>query len=311
MNRTSSITVILLVGLSEDIYVRMVLFVIFYLIYFSTLIGNTILIIVSICDPRLHTPMYFFLANLSFIDVCYSSAIVPNMLGQLITRKRMTFHACQAQLYTFMIFACTETLLLSVMAYDRFVSISFALRYNEIMSKLVCIKLMACCWICGSLLATMDFVFTLKLPFCGHNVVDHFFCELNAIIKMACGDTFSTEMVIFIVGVLAILFPAVVILFSYTRIVVTIVGIRSSEGRYKAFSTCASHLIVVIMGSGAAIFMYMKPVSKSSENQEKYFSVLYTVMPSVMNPIIYSLRNNEVKRALKKVTRTYIFRSKK
>ncbi|XP_078504464.1 olfactory receptor 2D3-like [Lissotriton helveticus] len=308
MNSSSSITGILLVGLSDDIDVRKVLFLIFFVIYLATLIGNIILVIASLCDPRLHTPMYFFLVNLAFIDVCYSSAIVPNMLLQLIARKRMTFSACAAQLYTFLLFACTETLLLSLMAYDRFVSISLALRYNAIMSKSACIKLMACCWIGGCLLAVLDSVFTLTLPFCGHNVVEHFFCELNALIKMTCGDTYSSEMVIFLVGVLSVLFPTVVILFSYTRIVVTIIGIRSSEGRYKAFSTCASHLIVIIMGSGAAIFMYLRPVSRNSGNKDKYFSVLYTVMPSVMNPIIYSLKNKDVKRALKKITRTYIFR---
>ncbi|XP_078504467.1 olfactory receptor 2D3-like [Lissotriton helveticus] len=301
---SSSVTEFLLLGLSQDLHIQMFLFVLFLVVYTATLSGNIILIIASVCTPHLHTPMYFFLANLSFIDVCYSSAIVPNMLLQLIARKRMTFSACAAQLYTFLLLACTETLLLSVMAYDRFVSISLALRYNVIMSKSACIKLMACCWVCGSLLAALDAVFILLLPFCGHNVIDHFFCEPNALVKMACVNTYITEMVILFVGVMVLLIPILVILFSYTRIVVTIVGIRSSAGRYKAFSTCASHLIVVTMAIGPAIFMYMKPTSKNLEKQEKLFSVFYTVMPSALNPIIYSLRNKDVKRALWKLTRT-------
>ncbi|XP_078504471.1 olfactory receptor 2D2-like [Lissotriton helveticus] len=297
----SSVTEFLLLGLSEDPNMQGVLFVLFLVIYVVTVMGNLFLITVCIRDPRLHTPMYFFLANLSFIDICYSSVIVPNLLNQLIVSKNMSFSRCAAQMYTYLLLGCTESMVLAIMAYDRYIAISFPLRYTSIINKFVCVVLMGVCWFSGSVMALLTMVFPLQLPLCGNNVIDHFFCEVMTFLKMACGDTFIAQMMFFVVGTFVLLTPSLFILISYIRIVITIMGLHSSEGRYKAFSTCASHLIVVTMVYGTAIFMHMKPVSKNFDNQEKMLSVFYTVMPSMMNPMIYSLRNKDVKMALYRV----------
>ncbi|KAJ1158966.1 hypothetical protein NDU88_011638 [Pleurodeles waltl] len=213
----------------------------------------------------------------------------------------MSFSRCAAQMYTYLLLGCTECVLLAIMAYDRYIAIVFPLRYTIIISRTVFIKLAIFCWLCGGIMALLDTVFTLQLPLCSNNVIDNFFCEATTLVKMACADSYVAEMVIFSVGIFVLLIPSLVILISYSCIVVAIIRIRSSEGRYKAFSTCVSHLIVVTMTYGTAIFIYMKPVSTSSGNQEKLVSVFYTAMPPMLNPMIYSLRNKDVKSALKKM----------
>ncbi|XP_078504479.1 olfactory receptor 2D3-like [Lissotriton helveticus] len=306
-NRSVS-TNFLLLGLSEDPNVQIVLFVLFFIIYLITVIGNALLITVCVCDSRLHTPMYFFLANLSFVDICYSSVTVPNMLVQLlIVGRRISFAACAAQMYTYLLMGCTECVLLAVMAYDRYVAIAFPLRYTIIMSRSVSIILGVCCWLCGSLMGLLDTLFTIQLPSCGASVINHYFCEATAFLKIVCVDTFIAGMVIFSVGIVVLLIPSFLILFTYIQIVATIMGIHSSEGRHKAFSTCASHLVVVIIFYSTAIFLYMKPVSRDSGNQEKVFSLFYTVTPPMLNPMIYSLRNNDVKMALQKLHRRIFY----
>ncbi|XP_078504480.1 olfactory receptor 2D3-like [Lissotriton helveticus] len=304
----SSVTEFVLLGLTSDPNLQTAFFVLFLVMYTITLIGNTLLITACITEPKLHTPMYFFLVNLSFLDVCYSSVIVPNMLVQFfLVKKTMSFSSCAAQMYFFFLLGITEGVLLAVMAYDRYVAISLPLRYNVIMSKSVCIKLSLFCWLSGSVGGLLDTVFPLTLSFCGHNVIDHFFCEGTAIIKLSCVDTFITEMVMLSVGTYDLLIPSILILISYVCIIIAILKIRSSGGRYKAFSTCASHLIVVTMFYGTAIYMYMKPTSKKSANLDKIVSVFYTVTPPMLNPMIYSLRNNDVKMSLLQVTQRRIF----
>ncbi|XP_078504473.1 olfactory receptor 2D3-like [Lissotriton helveticus] len=298
---SSSITEFLLLGLSEDPSVEVVLFVLFLVIYMVTIMGNLFLITVCVRDPRLHTPMYFFLANLSFIDICYSSVIVPNLLNQLIVSKNMSFSRCAVQMYTYLLLGCTESMVLAIMAYDRYIAISLPLRYTTIINSSVCVILMGVCWLNGSVMALLTMVFAFQLPLCGNNVIDHFFCEVVSFLKMACGDTFIAQTMFFVVGTFVLLIPSLFILISYIRIVITIMEMRSSEGRYKAFSTCTSHLIVVTILSGTTIYMYMKPVSKDFDSQEKMVSVFYTMMPSMMNPMIYSLRNKDVKMALHRV----------
>ncbi|KAJ1158942.1 hypothetical protein NDU88_011614 [Pleurodeles waltl] len=294
----SSVTEFLLLGLSEDPNIQVVLFMLFLVIYLVTIMGNLFLITVCVHDPRLHIPMYFFLANLSFIDICYSSVIVPNLLNQLIMSKIMSFSRCAVQMYSYLLLGCTESMVLAVMAYDRYIAISFPLRYTSIINTFVCVIYTAVCWIIGSVMALLTMVFALHLPLCGNNVIDHFFCEVVTFLKMACGDIFIAQTMFFVVGTFVLLTPSLFILISYIRIVITIMGISSSKGRSKAFSTCASHLIVVTMVSGTAIFMHMKPVSKHDDGQGKMVSVFYTVMPAMMNPIIYSLRNKDVKMAV-------------
>ncbi|XP_069461209.1 olfactory receptor 2D3-like [Ambystoma mexicanum] len=303
----SSVAEFLLTGLSEDPHVQVYLVMLFLVLYMTTLVGNTILITAYATEQRLHTPMYFFLVNLSFLDICYSTVIQPNMLVQFLSvRKSMSFSACVCQMFAYMLPGCTECVLLALMGYDRYVAISFPLRYNIIMSKPVCITMASCCWISGSAMSVLDTVVILLLPFCGRNVIDHFFCEATALLKLACADTFITEMVIFGTGVYGLLMPTFIIILSYVRILIAIMGIRTAAGRYKAFSTCASHLIVVFMFYGTTIFMYMKPSSKKSGYLDKIVSVFYTVIPPMLNPLIYSLRNKDVKMAMQKITRTQL-----
>ncbi|XP_078504482.1 olfactory receptor 5AR1-like [Lissotriton helveticus] len=304
----SSVTEFVLLGLTADPNLQTAFFVVFLLMYTIALIGNTMLITACITEPKLHTPMYFFLVNLSFLDVGYSSVIVPEMLVQFfLVRKTMTFSRCAAQMFFSFLLGITQCVLLAVMAYDRYVAISLPLRYNIIMSKSVCMNLLAFCWLSGCVGGVLDTVFPLTLSFCGHNVIDHYFCEGTAIVKLSCVDTFITEMVMLSVGTYDLLIPSLFIFISYICIIIAILKIRTSAGRYKAFSTCASHLIVVTMFYSTAIYIYMKPTSKKSANLDKIVSVFYTVTPSMLNPMIYSLRNNDVKMALLQVTRRRIF----
>ncbi|KAJ1158971.1 hypothetical protein NDU88_011643 [Pleurodeles waltl] len=304
----SLVTEFLLLGLTADPNVQTFFFVLFLVMYIVTLIGNMILITACITEPKLHTPMYFFLVNLSFLDIFCSSAIVPNMLVQFfLVRKTMSFSRCAVQMYFVFLMGITEGVLLVVMAYDRYVAISIPLRYNVIMNKSVCMKLLVFCWLSGFVGGLLDTVFPLTLSFCGHNVIDHFFCEGAAVLKLSCVDTFATEMVMLSVGTYDLLIPSLLILISYVCIIIAILRIRSLGGRYKAFSTCASHLIVVTMFYSTAIYMYMIPKTKRSTDLDKIISVFYTVTPPMLNPMIYSLRNSDVKMALLQVTRRHIF----
>ncbi|XP_069092574.1 olfactory receptor 2K2-like [Pleurodeles waltl] len=299
----SSIGEFLFVGLSEDPNLQIFLFLLFLVIYIFTVIGNIFMITVCIFEPHFHTPMYFFLSNLSFIDICYSSVIVPNLLNQLIISRRITFSRCAAQMYTYLLMGVTESMLLAVMAYDRYVAISFPLRYTVIISKSVCEIFLGCSWLCGSVFALLTVVFALQLPLCGNNIIDHFFCEATAFVKISCADTSIPQMMFFVIAVFALLTPTLIILISYICIIINIMKISSPEGRYKAFSTCASHLTVVTMVYGSALFLCLKPVSKKADNRDKTASLFYTVIPAMLNPMIYSLRNKDVKLVLKKFVR--------
>ncbi|XP_069092592.1 olfactory receptor 2D3-like [Pleurodeles waltl] len=307
MNNGSLTPEFLLLGLTDDPDLKIILFVLFLVMYILTLIGNSILITAWIRDPCLQTPMYFFLGNLSFLDICFSSAIVPYMLAQLLVRRTISFNMCAAQMYLCLFLGGTECVLLGVMAYDRYVAIIYPLRYTVIMSMSVCITLASCCWLSGSVMSLLDTFYTLQLPLCGSKIINHFFCEVPSLLKMACADVFATEMVIFSAAIFILLIPSVFTAISYTQIIITIVRIRSSEARLKAFSTCASHLIVVTIFYSTAISMYMRPTSKTFENQDKMLSVFYTVTPPMMNPMIYSLRNKNVKMAVQKLIRRQLF----
>ncbi|XP_069092595.1 olfactory receptor 2D2-like [Pleurodeles waltl] len=297
MKNGSYNTEFLLIGLSQDPTVRIFLFVLLLIVYMLTLIGNISLITACVSDLRLHIPMYFFLGNLSLVDICFASVIVPNMMAQLHVRRRISFSGCAAQMYTSLFFGITECVLLAIMAYDRYVAITFPLHYTVIMRISICITLASCCWLCGSVIAFTGTFVTLRLPVCG-STINHFFCDSTALLKMACVDTYVTEMIIFCSGIFVLLIPCLFTAVSYIRIIITVVRIRSSKARFKVFSTCASHLIIVTIFYTTAIYMYMKPLSKNPENWDKLISVFYTVSPPMLNPIIYSLRNKDVKMAL-------------
>ncbi|XP_037377883.1 olfactory receptor 2D2 [Talpa occidentalis] len=297
----TQVTEFLLLGLSDDPYTQQLLFILFLGVYLVTVLGNLLLMTLVQMDSRLHTPMYFFLCNLSLADLCFSTNIVPQALAHLLSRRKViSFPRCAAQLLLFLIFGCTQCALLAVMSYDRYVAICKPLQYPSIMTWRVCVQLAAGSWASGMLVSVVDTTFTLRLPYRGSNSISHFFCEAPALLTLASTDIHTTEMVIFLMGVVILLIPVSLILVSYGHIIVTVIRMKSAAGRLKAFSTCGSHLIVVILFYGSAIVTYMTP--KSSKEQEKLVSVFYAMVTPMLNPLIYSLRNKDVKGALRKVT---------
>ncbi|XP_003919840.1 olfactory receptor 2D2 [Saimiri boliviensis] len=299
INQTQ-VTEFLLLGLSNGLHTQQLLFILFLGVYLVPVLGNLLLMSLVHIDSRLHTPMYFFLCNLSLADLCFSTNIVPQALVHLLSRKKViSFTHCAAQLLFFLIFGCTQCALLAVMSYDRYVAICDPLRYPSIMSWKACVQLATGSWTSGILVSVVDTTFTLRLPFRGSNSITHFFCEAPALLILASTDTHRSEMAIFLMGVMILLIPVFLILVSYGHIIVTVVKMKSTVGSLKAFSTCGSHLMVVILFYGSAIVTYMAP--KSSKQQEKLVSVFYAMVTPMLNPLIYSLRNNDMKGALRKV----------
>ncbi|XP_046494109.1 olfactory receptor 2D3 [Equus quagga] len=289
-------------GLSQDWQTQILLFVFFLSIYLLTVIGNLLIIILIFMDTQLHTPMYFFLRNLSFTDLCFSTSIVPQLLVHFMVKKKtISFLGCMTQIIVFLLVGCTECALLAVMSYDRYVAVCKPLHYSTIMTQQMCLQLTIGSWVSGALVSLVDATFTFQLPYGGQNIINHYFCEPPALLKLASADTYSTEMAIFAMGVLILLAPVSLILVSYWNIISTVIQMQSGEGRLKAFSTCGSHLIVVVLFYGSGIFTYMRPNSKTTKEQDKMISVFYTVVTPMLNPIIYSLKNKDVKRALRKL----------
>ncbi|XP_034346239.1 olfactory receptor 2D3-like [Arvicanthis niloticus] len=300
-NQTYVVEFILL-GLSENPKVQILLFCIFLIIYFLSVFGNLLIIILIQIDSGLHTPMYFFLKNLSFADLCFSTSIVPQMLAHFLSKKKtISFIGCSLQIVVFLLAGCTECALLAVMSYDRYVAVCKPLHYSTIMTQRVCFQLAVVSWIIGTFACSVDSAFTLCIPYRGQNVINHYFCEPPALLKLASADTYNAEMALFLVGVIILLAPVSLILVSYGNIISTVIRMQSREGRLKVFSTCGSHLTVVVLYYGSGIFAYMRPNSKTMSEKDKVVSVFYSVMTSMLNPIIYSLRNKDVKGALGKL----------
>ncbi|XP_051835666.1 olfactory receptor 2D2-like [Antechinus flavipes] len=296
-NRTW-VTEFLFLGLSDDPQTQLLLFLLFLIIYLVTALGNLLLIILVITDSKLQMPMYFFLCNLSVADFCFSTSIVPQALVHMMTkRKIISFMGCAAQLFLFLIFGCAGCALLSVMSYDRYLAIRDPMHYPLIMTKKLCIQMALGCWVSGVLVSIMDTTFTLQVPYQGNNKIAHFFCEAPALLALGSADTHRAETVIFLMGVIILLLPVSLILFSYGSIIVTVIRMKTTSGRLKAFSTCGSHLIAVTIFYVSAIMTYMTP--KSSKEQGKLVSIFYAVIVPMLNPLIYSLRNKEVKRAFR------------
>lgn len=289
-------------GLSSQPKMQLVLFVMFLFFYLLTVAGNVIIITVIQIEPRLHTPMYFFLTNLSFLDICYTSTNVPKMLSNMVGKKKKTipFFSCAAQMFFSLSFGMIECVLLGVMAYDRYVAICQLLHYIVIMNQITCVQLATISWFSSFLSSVVINIFTLSLPYCGPNVLNHFFCEVPSILRLACTDTSFTEMVVFIFSIIIVFIPFLLIIVSYTQILLSVLRMQSASGRQKALSTCASHQTGVVLFYGTAIFMYMRPQSKSSRAGGKIIVVFYTVIPPMLNPLIYSLRNQDVKGALRR-----------
>ncbi|XP_069799062.1 olfactory receptor 5A2-like [Dendropsophus ebraccatus] len=299
----SSVSVFLVVGLSDAEEPQVLLFLIFLGIYLITVVGNIVIFSVITFDHRLHTPMYFFLANLSIIDIIFSSITVPKLLFILVTaRKAVTFSDCVTQLSLFQFFVVAECYLLAVMSYDRYVAICFPLNYTLIMSREVRFKMVVFCWVCGLVNSVAQAISVSCLDFCGPNKVDHFFCDVTPLFKLSCSDIRLSEAIFLLVVVLAGMGPLTFILVTYGRIIAAVTKISTSKGRRKTFSTCASHFTVVGLYYGSGIFSYIWPSSTYAMSKDvKVVAVLYTIMTPMLNPIIYSLRNREVKRAMKKI----------
>ncbi|XP_014687234.2 olfactory receptor 2D2-like [Equus asinus] len=295
----TQVTEFLLLGLSDDPHTQQLLFILFLGVYLVTVLGNLLLMSLVQVDSQLHTPMYFFLFNLSLADLCFSTNIIPQTLAHLLSKKKLiSFTRCAAQLLLFLIFGCTQCALLAVMSYDRYVAIGNPLHYPSIMMWRVCAQLAAGSWTSGIVVSVVDTTFILRLPYRGSNSIAHFFCEAPALLILASTNTRTSEMVIFLMGVMILLIPVSLILISYGCIIETVVRMKSAEGRVKAFSTCGAHLMVVILFYGSGIVTYMTP--KSSKEQEKLVSVFYAMVTPMLNPLIYSLRNKDVKGSLRK-----------
>ncbi|XP_045411114.1 olfactory receptor 10C1-like [Lemur catta] len=280
-----------------------VLFIVFLIIYVFTVGGNIIIICLIWVVPSLHTPMYFFLVNLSFLEMCYITSVVPQMLVHLLVEtKTISVAGCAAQMYIFTILGLTECCLLAAMAYDRFVAICRPLHYALLMSPRVCLKLAAASWVTGVVVESAQTTWIFTLPFCGTGKIQHFFCDIMPVVKLACVDTSQNEIVVFTVSVIFIMSPCFLILCSYVRILVTILRIPSAAGRRKAFSTCSSHILVVSLFYGTALFTYLQPKTAHTPETDKATALMYTVVTPALNPVIYTLRNKEVKEALQRVT---------
>ncbi|XP_065258956.1 olfactory receptor 8U3-like [Emys orbicularis] len=297
----SEATEFILSGLTDRPELQVPLFVVFLLIYGITLLGNGGMIMLIMIDPRLHTPMYFFLSNLSFCDLCFSSIISPKMLlNFLAERKSISLTACAVQLYLCIIFADVVCLLLVVMAYDRYVAICNPLLYTVTMSRQLCNQLVAGVYAVGVVDSMIHTWLTFRLSFCSSNIINHFFCDIPPLLALSCSDTRINQIVIFAFTCCIQVISFVPVLLSYVYIASTILQIRSTEGQRKAFSTCSFHLTAVVLFYGIQLFMYLRPPSSYSMDTDKVASVFYTLVIPMLNPLIYSLRNTEVKDALRK-----------
>ncbi|KAB0338482.1 hypothetical protein FD754_024544 [Muntiacus muntjak] len=295
-------------GLSDNRHVQQGLFLLFLLVYGVTVIANVGMILLIKADPRLHTPMYYFLSNLSFCDVCYSSAVSPKMLADLLSEhKRIPFDLCAMQMYFWGTFADVECLMLAVMSYDRYVAICNPLLYTVSMSRKLCTQLISVVYVEGLVDSAIHTCCTFRLSFCSSNVIDHFFCDFPALLALSSSDTSINEIMLFISSSCVVGTSVITVLLSYTYIIATILRMNSAEGRRKAFSTCASHLTAVAIFHGTLLFMYFRPSSSYSMNTDKIASVFYTIVIPMLNPLIYSLRNKDVKVAIGKVISTKFF----
>ncbi|XP_067388302.1 olfactory receptor 5AP2-like [Emydura macquarii macquarii] len=300
-NRTYTIGFKLL-GFGNLPKMQILLSLLFLVIYIITIIGNILITALVVVDQHLHTPMYFFLGNLSCLETCYASTILPRILASLLTGDRtISVSGCITQFYFFGVLVATECYLLSMMSYDRYLAICKPLHYAALMSGRVCLQLAALSWTCGFLATTIVTCLMSQLHFCGPNEIDHFLCDFTPLIKLSCSDTNLITLVTFILSSIDTLPPFLLTLASYICIISTILRIPSTSGRRKAFSTCSSHLIVVTIFYGTLIIVYVLPDTDTLRDLNKVFSLFYTVLTPMINPLIYSLRNKEVKLALIKV----------
>ncbi|XP_012292321.2 olfactory receptor 5M11-like [Aotus nancymaae] len=299
----SAITEFILLGLTDQPELQPLLFVLFLVVYLITVLGNLGMIMLIRLDSRLHTPMYFFLTNLAFVDLCYTSNATPQMLTNIISKKTISFAGCFTQCYIFIALLVTELFMLAAMAYDRYVAIRDPLRYSVKMSRRVCICLVTFPYVYGFSDGLFQAILTFRLSFCNSNVINHFYCADPPLIKLSCSDTYVKKHAMLISAGLNLSSSLTIILMSYTFIIATVLQIKSAEGRHKAFSTCGSHMMAATLFYGTLFCMYVRPPTDETVEESKIIAVFYTFVSPVLNPLIYSLRNKDVKKALKNALR--------
>ncbi|XP_055462535.1 olfactory receptor 12D1-like [Psammomys obesus] len=308
MSNQTSATEFLLLGVTDIQELNPVLFAIFFTIYFTNITGNGAILMIIISDPRLHSPMYFFLGNLACLDVCFSTVTLPKMLENFLSSsKAISFLGCITQLHFFHFLGSTEALLLAVMAFDRFVAICKPLHYSVIMNRQICIQMTAAIWIIGFLHALLHSVMTSHLSFCGSNRIHHFFCDVKPLLDLACGNTeLNLWLLNTITGTIA-LSPFFLTFLSYFYIITHLfLKTRSCSVLHKALSTCASHFMVVVLFYAPVLFTYIRPTSGSSLDQDRVIAIMYSVVTPALNPLIYTLRNKEVRSALNRKMRRWL-----
>ncbi|XP_055461149.1 olfactory receptor 1-like [Psammomys obesus] len=298
----TSVSEFLLLGLPIPPEHQHLFYVLFLAMYLTTVLGNLLIIVLILLDSHLHTPMYLFLSNLSFSDLCFSFVTMPKLLQNMQSQvPPIPYAGCLAQLYFFMSFGDMESFLLVVMAYDRYVAICFPLHYTSIMSPKLCASLLLLSWMLSTFNAMMHTMLMARLSFCENNVIPHIFCDISALLKLACSDTYVNELMIFIMGWLMVIIPLLLIVMSYAKIISSILKVPASQGICKVFSTCGSHLSVVSLFYGTVIGLYLCPSANNSTVKETVLAMMYTVVSPMLNPFIYSLRNRDMKGALIRV----------
>ncbi|XP_067388366.1 olfactory receptor 10A2-like [Emydura macquarii macquarii] len=291
-----------LLGLSHQPELQPLLFLAFLAIYLLILMGNALVVIATMSDPALHTPMYFFLRNLAFLEICYTSVTIPKMLANLLLEtKTISFSGCAVQMYFFLSLGTAVCYLLAIMSYDRYLAICNPLLYTALMSRRLCLLLVLACWVAGMSVSLGQTALIFSMPFCGSNIINHFFCDVPPLVKLLCLDSYVNEVEKVLMSILVIIVPFALILVSYIHIAAAIWRIPALDEKRKAISTCSSHLVSVSLFYGSAMFIYLRPNSGYTPGVDKLFSLLYTVAPAMLNPVIYSLRNQQVKGALRKV----------
>ncbi|EDL84086.1 rCG63074 [Rattus norvegicus] len=307
LGNVSSVKEFILLGLTQEPELQLPLFFLFLGIYVVSVVGNLGLIVLIVLNPHLHTPMYYFLFNLSFVDFCYSSVITPKMLVGFVKQNIISHAECMTQLFFFCFFVIDECYILTAMAYDRYAAICKPLLYQVTMSHQVCLLMTVGVCVMGLVGALAHIVCMLRLTFCDGNIINHYMCDIPPLLKLSCTSTSINELVVFIVVGVNVIVPTLTIFISYTLILSNILSIHSAEGRSKAFSTCGSHVIAVSLFFGAAAFMYLKPPSASVDDEDKLSTIFYTIVGPMLNPFIYSIRNKDVHVALRKTLRKSIF----
>ncbi|XP_078525044.1 olfactory receptor 1L1-like [Lissotriton helveticus] len=298
----SSATEFILLGFSSHPEYQIPLFFTFLFIYVIILLGNLLIFIVIRIDSRLHTPMYIFLAIMALGDICSTTIIVPRLLVDLLSvKKAISFAACITQLYFFISFGNMGSCLLGIMGFDRYMAICHPLHYMRIMNQRFCITLVISVWVIISIHSLVHSILVSKLIYCGSNEIQHYFCDLPPLLKLSCSDTSTIELLLFTETTAILLAPPLCVLFSYVRIAIVIFKMKSADGRRKAFSTCISHLICIVLAYGPLLFTYIRPSSAYALDKEIGISLLYIMVIPILNPFVYSIRNNDVKEALKKM----------